>query len=68
MFFISMPKSFKVGDTANCRINGENACLRWRDADHLVIEPDDVRPIIAIDREGSLTSFMCGEQPIRLQR
>jgi hypothetical protein len=61
MFCIAMAKSFKIGDTADCRINGQKARLHWRDADHLVIEPDDVRPILAINREGDLTSFMCGD-------
>ena len=50
MFFISFPTSFNVGDTADCRINKEPARVTWRDADHLVIEPDDARAILAIEK------------------
>jgi hypothetical protein len=61
MFFISMPKTFKVGDTANCRINQEPARLTWRDAKTLVIEPNDARAIITTDYEGDLIHFTCGD-------
>jgi hypothetical protein len=61
MFLLNMPKSFKLGDSVDCRINGEPARVTWRDADHLVIEPSDVRLILAIGREGELNTFMCGD-------
>src|SRR3954465_714668 len=41
MFMIHMPLSFKVGDTAECRINMKPRRLTWRDNKHLVIEADD---------------------------
>lgn len=46
MFFISLPKQFKIGDTVDCRINLRPARVTWRDADTLVIEPADPRAII----------------------
>jgi hypothetical protein len=42
MFVMMMPTTFKVGDTADCKINTEPARLTWRDEGTLVIEPDDV--------------------------
>ena len=41
MFMISMPRTFRVGDTADCRINGNPRHLTWLDEDTLVIEPGD---------------------------
>lgn len=41
MFMISMRRTFKVGATADCRINGKPERLTWRDEDTLVIEPGD---------------------------
>ena len=35
MFFISLPKQFKIGDTVDCRINLRPARVTWRDADTL---------------------------------
>ena len=61
MFFISFPKTFRIGDTADCRINKEPARVTWRDADHLVIEPDDARAILAIDKGAELLSFVCSD-------
>ena len=59
MFFISMPRDFKVGDTADCRINKKPARVTWRDANHF--EPDDVRVIMAVDKEGELIQFFCSD-------
>jgi hypothetical protein len=61
MFFISFPKGFKIGDTADCRINHEPTRVIWRDADHLIIEPDDTRTILALERGDDLISFTCGD-------
>jgi len=61
MFFISMPRDFKVGETADCRINKKPARVTWRDVGHLVIEPGDVRVIMAVDKEGELIQFVCGD-------
>jgi hypothetical protein len=61
MFFISMPRGFKIGDTVDCRVNYEPARVTWRDANCLVIEPDDARPILGIGKEGDLISFACGD-------
>jgi hypothetical protein len=56
-----MPRDFKIGDSADCRINHEPARVTWRDVDYLVIEPSDARPIVGISREGFLISFTCGD-------
>ena len=61
MFMISFPLGFKVGDTVDCRINREPARVTWRDANHLVIEPDDARVIVAIDKDHDLINFVCGD-------
>jgi hypothetical protein len=56
-----MPDSFRVGDTADCRINQEPARLTWRDPNTLVIEPNDVRRIVRITWDGQLYQFICAE-------
>jgi hypothetical protein len=61
MFVLSMPKNFSVGQTAACRINNEPARVTWRDADTLVIEPGDARAIVAVNQEGDLRTFWCGD-------
>jgi hypothetical protein len=61
MFFISLPKQFKIGDTVDCRINLRPARVTWRDADTLVIEPADPRAIITWSMEGDLIHFTCGD-------
>jgi hypothetical protein len=62
MFVIHMPRTFKVGDTMDCRINGESQCVTWRDETTLVIEPDDARAILMLATERDLLCFMCGDQ------
>jgi hypothetical protein len=44
MFFKTMSQTFKVGDTADCRINKQAARLTWRNAKTLVIERHDAAP------------------------
>jgi hypothetical protein len=61
MFFIEVPPRFKVGSTTECKINGELKRLTWRDPSHLVIEPGDVRLILAIDRFPDGLRFICGD-------
>jgi hypothetical protein len=61
MFIIHMPKTFKVGDSAACRINAAPARVKWRDAKTLVIEPDDARAIISIQSDDELQVFFCGD-------
>jgi hypothetical protein len=60
MFMISMPKTFKVGDTEDCRINGKPERLLWKDASTLVILPDEAHPIVTMRLDGDLRCFMCG--------
>lgn len=62
MFFIHMPKTFKVGDTADTKINGQRKQVTWRDRDTLVIEPGDVRHIQIVDSGGSLNTFGCADK------
>ena len=61
MFFISLPVSVKVGDTVDCRINGEPKRITYRDAKTLVIDPDDTRAIIHVHDDGELRHFTCGD-------
>src|SRR5262245_53220872 len=61
MFVMTMPKTFRVGDTADCRINKQPARLTWRDAKTLVIEPNDARTIITTHYDGDLVHFTCGD-------
>jgi hypothetical protein len=59
-FAISMPLTFKVGDTVKCTINGKPKMVTWRDKNTLVIEPGDARRIVAIHRGGGdLIDFAC---------
>ena len=60
-FLISMPKTFKVGDTAPCRINQKPAQITWRDKDTLVIEPGDARRIVHYQQSGDLQDFACAD-------
>jgi len=62
MFMIDTPKTFKVGDTIGCRINGEPARITWRDDDTLVIEPGDARCILRTRSEGNKRVFICGHE------
>ncbi|QIG93433.1 hypothetical protein [Bradyrhizobium sp. 6(2017)] len=61
MFFLSLPVTVKVGDTADCKINGEPKRVTYRDAQTLVIEPDDARTIIDVQNDGKLRHFTCGD-------
>jgi hypothetical protein len=61
MFMLSMPLDFKVGETADCKINNEPKRVTWRDEHTLVIEPDDTRQIFHIATDGELRRFMCGD-------
>lgn len=65
MFVITMPPTFKIGDTADACINGEQKRLTWRDTDTLVIEPDDVRTIEAVKSslDGS-QMFICSDADV----
>ena len=45
MFMINTPKTFKVGDTIDCRINDALQRLTWRDQNTLVIEPITCGPL-----------------------
>jgi hypothetical protein len=61
MFHLSMPLTFSIGETAPVRINREAATLTWRDADHLVINDDDVRVILTMEEDATLRHFCCGD-------
>ena len=60
MFIIHMPLDFKVGDSADCRINGEPKRVTYRDANTLVIGKNDARAIITTEVDGALRAFFCG--------
>jgi hypothetical protein len=61
MFFISLPATVKVGDTADVKINGEPRKVTYRDAKTMVVEPDDARCIVDVQRCGELNSFVCSD-------
>ena len=61
MFMLSLPKSAKIGDTVDCRINAEPKKVTWKDEHTLVIEPGDARRILIASAEGDLICFMCGD-------
>jgi hypothetical protein len=61
MFIMHMPESFKVGDTAACRINGEPAQLTWLSPDTLIIGAADFRQIVKTHVENGLRCFICGD-------
>jgi hypothetical protein len=50
MFMMTMPISFRVGDTAQVKINGEAATLTWQTSRTLVINGTDTRAIIHKER------------------
>jgi hypothetical protein len=59
---IDMPVSFKVADSADCRINGKSKQVTWRDNKTLVIEPDALRAIITVNNDGELNCFFYGDR------
>ena len=64
MFVMHMPEDFKLGDSADCRINGEPARLTRRDKNTLVIGEDDVRAILTTHIENGLRCFFCGDRDV----
>jgi hypothetical protein len=69
MLFLSMPLTFKVGDTAECKINGEPTQVSWPERATLVIDPHvlthgkpDTREILDITVRGNLRSFTCADE------
>jgi hypothetical protein len=61
MFLMNLAKSVRIGDTVDCRINGQPARVTWRDAQTLVIEPDDARHIACVMSIGDLNHFVCAD-------
>jgi hypothetical protein len=63
MFVICLPKTFKIGDTAEVRINLEPARVTYRDKDTLVIEPEDARAILMVSTNpgADLVNFACAD-------
>lgn len=67
MFVMTMAATFRIGDRADVRINGEPATLTWRDATTLVINDQDARRIVmheigGIDGAGCpVQTFTCGD-------
>jgi hypothetical protein len=62
VFIITMPKTFAVGETAECRINRKPTRVTWRDERTLVIEPGDSRRIKEKVANGDLVTFVCGDR------
>jgi hypothetical protein len=61
MFIMHMPETFKIGDTAACRINNEPTQLTWRSLDTLVIGENDARHIVETRIGDGLRCFICGD-------
>src|SRR5262245_48072741 len=59
MFFISMPDTLKVGESADCRINQRSTRVTWREQNTLVIGENDARRIIQTWVEDGLRNFCC---------
>jgi hypothetical protein len=64
MLLVSMPKTFKVGNTDDAVINQMVVRLTWRDTKTLVIEPDDARVILHTVIENGFRFFMCTDQGV----
>jgi hypothetical protein len=58
---MNLDKAVGIGDTVDCHINGEPAHVTWRDAETLVIEPNDARRIVDITTDGKLRQFICAD-------
>jgi hypothetical protein len=61
MFVMHMPTSFKIGDTAACRINSKPAQLTWRDQHTLVIGDNNARRIVKTSVEYDMRVFFCDD-------
>jgi hypothetical protein len=61
MFILTLPKTVKVGDTAECHINMKSAKVFFRDDNHLVIIPGDVREIVSREVAGDLVTYFCSD-------
>jgi len=61
MFVMQMPETFKLGDSAICKVNGKLAALTWRSPDTLVIGATDARHIVRTHVEDGLRVFFCGD-------
>jgi hypothetical protein len=61
MFFLSLPRSVKIGSTVECRINGEPKQVTYRDTNTLVIEPNDAPSIVAVRDDSQLRHFICAD-------
>jgi hypothetical protein len=61
MFLMHLPASVQIGDTVDVRINSEPARVTWRDAQTLVIEPNDVRRVVRMREEPGMTTFICAD-------
>jgi hypothetical protein len=70
MFSINTPKTFQIGDTVDCRIDTFRSLWRptnkpenltWKDANTLVIEPDEAVAILHTRIDGDQRVFVCAE-------
>ena len=55
MMMISMPRNFKIGDTAPVKINGAPTTLTWKSASCVVIGNDDEHPVVVMKDHDSIT-------------
>jgi hypothetical protein len=70
MFSINTPKTSQIGDTVDCRIDTLRSLWRptnapekltWKDANTLVIEPDEAVAILHTRIDGDQRVFVCAE-------
>jgi hypothetical protein len=62
MFVLSLPRTVKIGDTVDCKINGKAKTVTYRDAKTLVV--GDARSIIQISEGDNVRTFVCSEADI----
>ena len=62
MFILTMPVSFKRGDTAPCTVNGKAELVKWdKELDRLSILPTDWHNIMQLSSNGRLQTFFCDD-------
>jgi hypothetical protein len=61
MLTITLPATFKIGDTVDCRVNKQPARITWRGAATLVVEPKDARTVLCVVVENEDQTFYCAD-------
>jgi hypothetical protein len=59
MLFLKLPRTFRVGDTAPCQVNGQKRSVTWADPFTLLLGPDDARRILHTFSTRDGQEFVC---------